>query len=344
MKFGVKSRLEHENLADYGVFKDAVEEAVLAEKLGFDSYWIPEVHASKEQLASSPLIILSALSQHTHKIRLAVGVFLLSLRNPLLVAEETATLDHLSQGRLILTAGIGSPIDRLTSAFNIDRKNIGTRFEENVKALKRFWLEDNVSYQGSYFKCQEASASPKPVQKPHPPLWIGTSPGNSRGLRRAAFLGDAWLPNSIYDVTSLKEDWNLYESFLREAGKDPSKVVKVVQRNVFLARNRDEALSKIEPALRRLYAEIFTQIGFTVKDTEGELIDPTSASFDRFRQGRFIAGNADDCIKEIEKLQSEVDLNYLVLRVGTRGLSHQDVINTIILLGSDVLPHYRDTS
>jgi alkanesulfonate monooxygenase SsuD/methylene tetrahydromethanopterin reductase-like flavin-dependent oxidoreductase (luciferase family) len=343
VKFGVKSRLEHETLAGYQIFQEAVEEAVLAEKLGFDSYWTSEVHASKEQLASSPLIILSALSQHTQKIRLAVGVFLLSLRNPLLVAEETATLDNLSQGRLILTAGIGSPIDRLTSAFNIDRRNIGSRFEENVKLLKRFWLEDNVSYQGSHFNCQEALASPKPIQKPHPPLWIGTSPGNARGLRRAAFLGDAWLPNSIYDATSLREDWNLYEGFLREAGKDPGRVVKVVQRNVFLAKNRDEALSKIEPAVRRLYAEIFTKIGFTVKDTVGELIDPASASFDRFRQGRFIAGNTDDCIKEIEKLQSEVGLNYLVLRVGTKGLSHQDVMSTITLLGSDVLPYFRGT-
>jgi len=336
MKIGIKTRLEDPQLQPSDLFENVVAEAQLAEKLGFDSFWIPEVHGYRESLAAAPLIILSALSERTTRIRLGVGVILLPMKNPVALAEEIATVDHLCRGRLILGFGIGSPTRKLAEMFNVESAGLGDRADEYLELMKALWTSDNVCYEGHNYRCRDLSIWPKPLQKPYPPIWIGTGPGNKRGLRRAARQGDAWLPTSVYDLNSLKQDWLQFSSYLKEAGREAP--VRPVQRDVFLAKERDLAVSRMEPVLRRLYREVYSRIGFTFKDSEGRSLDVEKVEFERLKADRFIIGTPEDCIEEIARLRRTVDVNYLILRTGWMGLKHHEVMKSIELIGERVLP------
>jgi probable F420-dependent oxidoreductase len=340
MKIGIKTRLEDPQVSASELFENVVDEARLAEKLGFDSFWIPEVHGYRESLAAAPLIVLSALSARTERIRLGVGVMLLPMKNPVALAEEVATVDQLSRGRLIVGLGIGSPTEKLARMFNVDTKGLGDRADEYLELMNALWTSDNVTFNGHTYVCKDLSIWPKPLQKPHPPIWIGTGPGNKRGLRRAARWGDAWLPTSVYEFKSLKSDWQQYSNYLKEYGREAH--LRPIQRDVFLAEDRSLAVSRMEPILRKLYREVYSKIGFTFRDSEGKVLDVSSVEFERLKADRFIIGTPEDCVKEIARLSSIVDVNYLILRTGWMGLKHQEVLNSIELLGKKVLPQVAE--
>lgn len=148
----------------------------------------------------------------TEKVRLLAGVMLVPVREPILMAKQTATLDFLSRGRLIVGAGLGGlvgPADHDASvisrirrgsrvreydAFKV-RGNRGPRFEEHLQAMVAIWTQEEASFHGEYVSFDALHVFPKPVQKPRPPLWIGGRSAKAR--ERAAVLGDAWYPSQI---------------------------------------------------------------------------------------------------------------------------------------------------
>ena len=161
------------------------------------------------------LEIMTALSfaaAWTERVRLLAGVLLVPIREPILLAKQTSTLDFLSGGRLIVGAGLGGlvgPADHDASvisrirrgnrvreyeAFNV-RGNRAPLLEEHLRAMLAIWSEDRATFRGEHIAFEELEVFPKPVQKPHPPLWIGGRSGPAR--QRAADIGDAWYPSQI---------------------------------------------------------------------------------------------------------------------------------------------------
>lgn len=187
-----------------------------AEGAGFHSAWVMEHQLGAAQ-ALEPLSVLAFAAGQTSTIGLGVAVTILALQQPVRLARAAATIDHLSSGRLTLGVGIGAqglPYE----AYGITARSRAARFEEHLEVMRRLWEEDRVDYDGQFVKLSQATMEPKPVQRPLPVWFGGSSP---RALRRAARLGDGWMgagssPSSAFApmVSQLREQ-------LEVAGRDP---------------------------------------------------------------------------------------------------------------------------
>ncbi len=167
-----------------------------AERLGYDSVWLSDhfISPAGRPYGLEAWTVLSALASVTHKIRLGTYVLCNQFRHPSLLAKMASTLDNISKGRLELGIGAGW-LKEEHVAFGFDWDNHSKRIErltEAIKIMKKLWTENSVSFDGKYFQLKNATLEPKPLQRPHPPVWIG---GNSGVIRRVvAEIGDGWIP------------------------------------------------------------------------------------------------------------------------------------------------------
>jgi len=165
-------------------------EAQLAEQVGFDVILVGEHHQHRDGFLPSPLIVSTAVAVRTHKIRIGTGILLLPLYHPVHVAEDAATLDIISNGRLILGVGMGYQAGDF-EAFSIPPSQRVSRMEEGIDIIRACWTQDTFSYDGKRFRLDNVAVYPKPIQRPHPPIWVGAMADES--IRRAAQDGDAWV-------------------------------------------------------------------------------------------------------------------------------------------------------
>ena len=167
----------------FGAFVDDLE------RLGFDSLWLSE-RVSGE--APDPLIALSFAAARTTKLKLGMSVLVLPGRNPVLLAKELATLDRLSNGRLLPAFGLGVADPHEQQAFGVERGERAKIFNEALPLLRRFWTEEAVDHDGPFFHYDAVTVRPKPVQQPLD-VWLGGIAPSE--LRRVGRLGDGWLPS-----------------------------------------------------------------------------------------------------------------------------------------------------
>src|SRR6202049_2245019 len=155
---------------DSAAFDRALDEIETAERLGLDAVWLAELHGAPERsVMSAPMMVASAIAARTSRIRIGIAVQVLPLSHPLRLAEEAATIDQISHGRLIY--GIGrSGVVRTYEDYGISYGESRERFAETLEILKRAWTEPAFSYDGKYHSFKNVSVSPKPYQKPYPEL------------------------------------------------------------------------------------------------------------------------------------------------------------------------------
>jgi probable F420-dependent oxidoreductase len=159
------------------------------EALGFDSLWLSERLTGP---APDPLVALAVAAGRTRKLKLGTGVLVLPGRNPVVLAKELASLDRLSNGRLLPAVGIGAPVPAEHRAFGVDRTERAALFDESLGLIRRLWTEDRVDHDGPRFHVEGVSLRPKPLQDPVD-VWLGG--GSPSELRRVGRLGDGWLPS-----------------------------------------------------------------------------------------------------------------------------------------------------
>ena len=155
-------------LSDQDAFAQSFALVDEAENLGVDSVWLPEYHFSPVSVLSSPMTVAAAIAARTQRVRIGMGVICLPLGNPLRFAEEGATLDHISQGRLDFGIGRGTFPDH-HDAFNSPFTESRGRFEEYLEVIIKAWTMREFSFEGEHYQCDTLSVTPKPFQKPHPP-------------------------------------------------------------------------------------------------------------------------------------------------------------------------------
>ena len=179
--------------------KDVVELGVQAEELGFDSLWVNHhvinVGYVHDRLGQAPyhdaLITLTWLAAHTKTATLGTSVLVMPYLHPMVLAKEIATLDHLCDGRITLGLGVGS-LPEENEILGAEYDNRGQYSNEFIEVLRQLWTQDEATFSGKYWNFEAVVTSPKPLQKPHPPMVIG---GNrAAALKRVAHLGDGWHP------------------------------------------------------------------------------------------------------------------------------------------------------
>ncbi len=222
-----------------------------AEDLGFDAaVSIDHLLLTPPAYACTwlePMTLLAALAGVTRRIKLGTMVLVLPLRNPVSFAKEWATLDLLSGGRSILGIGVGWHEEEF-HLMGVPHKERGRRTEECIEILRALWAGDRVSYEGRFYRFRDLTIDPKPLQKPHPPIWIGggTQPSEKvygqtvksiePVLRRIAKYADTWVPHSSATPEMVKSDWAKVQQFAREYGRDPRKIGRVYSNFVWVLR------------------------------------------------------------------------------------------------------------
>jgi alkanesulfonate monooxygenase SsuD/methylene tetrahydromethanopterin reductase-like flavin-dependent oxidoreductase (luciferase family) len=201
--------------------EEFMEQAELADHLGFHVFWIAEIHCQpKFSLLSAPYVVLGAVAQRTKRLRLGVAVNTLPVHHPVQLAEEAAMLDLLSNGRMEFAAGGGHPHSRAYECFGADHKSTHDVMAESLDVIRKAWSEATLTYNGKFFQIPEVIVNPKPVQNPGPPFYMATS--SLDGVEVGARLGiNMFLPIHTRTPEQLFEYADAYWNGLERHGHDP---------------------------------------------------------------------------------------------------------------------------
>ncbi len=332
IKFGLMIRGQFSQGDDMGArFEEMVEQVRLADQLGFASL-TKGLHYSSHPLQTlNQLVFLSRMAAESRNLRLNFGIILLSLHQPLEIAEQLASLDVISQGRVIFGAALGYREVEL-AAFGVQRKQIVRRFTENIEAIKRLWTEEKVSMKGTYFELLEANVSVKPVQKPRPPIWIGANADPA--IERAARIGDCWYVNPHNRMDTIERQVEVYKRALDAAGK-PFPTEFPGRRECFVAATREEAIRLCQPYLAKKY-EVYHAWGQDKAMPAGD--NDLGLAFDELIKDRFFLGGVDEVAEQIIDYTRKTGINHHVLSCQWPGMPQNMALDTLQLLAKEVFP------
>ncbi|PYM12974.1 MAG: LLM class F420-dependent oxidoreductase [Candidatus Rokuibacteriota bacterium] len=229
-----------------------------ADALGFRDLWVTE-NTLDHVFCFDPVVVLTYAAAITTRIRVGVSVMVLPVHNPIHVAHQVATLDYVSQGRAILGVGLGR--DHHYAQFEVPRERRVRRFRESVELIKKLWTESKVTYGGSLFHLDGATMAPKPVQTPHPPIWLGG--GHPDALRRAAQIADGWMGSGGSSTAAFSREVPILKAELERAGRDPATFP--ISKRVFLSVHDRPEIARAE--VHRWYGVVYRNPDGT--DTSG---------------------------------------------------------------------------
>jgi probable F420-dependent oxidoreductase len=312
-------------------YRQALEEVTRAEELGFDSVWMEEHHAVTNHYWPSPLPVLAGFATRTSRLLLGTDIVVAAFHHPVRLAEDVAMLDVMSDGRFVLGIAIGYKPDEF-ALYGVELEKRGARFEEQLAIMKGLWTQERVQFKGAYYTL-EGRLEPKPVQKPHPPLWIGG--WGDITLRRAASLGDNWIPGPTADLARLLKGRKQFLEQRRAAGL-PAPTEWPLTRDVIIADTDAEARALAEEhimvAYRREYAGGWRH----------PFIDAAIATdLDKLMEDRFIIGGPEQCVRRLRRFVEQYGLTHLICRMFFPGMPHARIVRGLELLAREVMPAFR---
>lgn len=349
--------------AEYDCYWEAVEQIEAADRAGFDTIWEVEHHFLEEFSHSpAPEVFLSAIAQRTRNIRIGHGVVLLpwKFNHPIRVAERAAVLDIMSKGRLEFGTGRSSVLEQ--TGFDMDPTESRAMWQEAVRIIPQMWMQERFSYDGRFYKIPERPVIPKPVQKPHPPMWVAATSPETWELAGQNGLGCLGLTVWV-DLPELQERMKRYRDAVKNC--TPAGAFVNNQVGVFtiahcapttaaavengavdatmwyvtyvfkaLAAIPKEMLGKVPGTLP--YEDIVKQFPLIERwDKEG------TVSFDEIdERDMVIVGDPDKCIQKLKKYEAAgADHVLCLMQVG--GLKHEHIMKSIELFGKYVIPEFK---
>ena len=319
------------------LYEQQLEQIVAAEQLGFDAYWIGEHHGYLNShhalVCPNPAVLLAAAAQRTRRIGLNTAVANLSLRHPLLVAEDYALVDLLSSGRLGLGIGRGS-FGHEYAAFGQSREESQGRFEESWEIIQRVWRGETVTFDGHYYHLDQARIAVLPVQKPFPRYWFSALRAESFTMLGRAAQPVISLPHLTSEgFQSLAKLVETYRYNYLEAGGDDSRYELPLIFYTYVAPTRAEARQQAIDALQRY-------IVHQHHDAAGHFSQIVRQLEER---GQLWSGTPDDLIQFIERYQANMDSRHFVFWLDFGGMKPELVLRSMRLLAQEVIPHFRNS-
>jgi len=315
-------------------FQEMLEQVRLANDLGFASVTTGMHYSAGPLQRLHQLAFLARAMAEAPDMRICFGVVLLSLQKPIEVAEYIASMDVMSGGKVIFGVGIGyREVEFL--AFGTTEQERVPRFLENLKAVKRLLTEETVDLVGTHFELRGAQVSVRPVQRPHPPIWIGANADSA--IRRAARLGDCWYINPHNRIDTIQRQLEVYRAELERVGK-PFPVELPAHREVFVAPTRAEALRLAAPTLMEKYGAYHAS-GQDRAMPEGD--NNLGLAFDELARDRFIVGTPDEVAEQLIDLHRRTGINHLIVSVQWPGLPQAAVLEAMHLFAEEVMPRVR---
>jgi alkanesulfonate monooxygenase SsuD/methylene tetrahydromethanopterin reductase-like flavin-dependent oxidoreductase (luciferase family) len=299
-------------------YAEMLELIGLGDTLGFDVAWLAELHfGGAFSLLSSPLMAVPVIAQRTKRIRIGTAVTLLPLHHPLSCAEQAATADLLSGGRLEFGVGRGS-IPSQFHGFRVPVSENRVRFDEALEIIRLAWTRERFSYRGAFFQVEDVSVVPRPVQRPHPPIRVAVHTAES-----FAHIGDLGL--SIYSGTTttplpqLREYLALYREHLAAAGHAWRTDQMALMLPVHVAATSAAARDAMRPGVLRYYQNlevIFSQLPDSYADhlPRLKMIRDTIANlpYEKFCRDQGVFGDAAEVVDRLQAARDEFGLSQII--------------------------------
>ncbi|MGH7962331.1 MAG: LLM class flavin-dependent oxidoreductase [Candidatus Binatia bacterium] len=356
MKFGLLYELESPRPWDthneYHTYWEALAQIELADRIGFDHVWAVEHHFLEEHAHSSaPEVFFGAVSQRTKNIRISHGVRLLpfNFNHPIKLAEQAAVLDIMSNGRVDFGTGRSTTTQEL-DGFNIDYARSRAEMREALEIIVKAWTEDILEYNGNLMQVPPRPVVPKPIQKPHPPVWMACGAPDSYQIAGDRGLG----------VLSFTLNWDYaqqcIESYRTAFAHRTDQVVKVANEAFaglvicHVAENKEEEAAALDGARWFMHSTAQLFIPFTTKQNLasyeylraffGMNLDPKTASDAELKDHHMVAiGNPDEVIRKLAAFQ-KAGMDQILLFKQAGRIPHANIMKSIKRIGRYILPHF----
>ena len=329
---------------------DLLAQAERADELGFDGLWISEIHFQPEfSVLSAPYPVLAAISQRTQRLRLGVAVNILAVHHPVHVAEQAAMLDLLSGGRMDFTIGRGHPHTRVYEGFGANREDSRSMMEESLQIIHGAWSAGPLEFHGRFYDIPEIMVNPKPVQKPHPPIYSANT--SVDGVEFAAQLGlNTFLPVHTLSRERLKGLAETYWGRLRAHGHDRSRRELGLLVPIHLADSQEEARRqgrqgimdyyRVIAKTRNEYREWLTRRGLD----GAKRLPPVpweGMGFEEICAEHAILNDPEGAVAELEALLDDTQATHLLCWMNIGSMTHDLVLQSMEKFARDVMPALR---
>jgi natural product biosynthesis luciferase-like monooxygenase protein len=311
-----------------------LEQTQLADELGYETVWLTEHHFDVYGgTVPNPAVLGAVIAARTRRIRIGTAVTVVPLHNPLNVAEDFAMLDVISGGRLDFGVGRGS-VQREAEEFGMADKSAALTAEA-TELILRLWRDRQVDFEGSYFQVKGIELLPRPIQQPHPPIWVGAS----RTPDTFAWAGHRGFHVMVLPYmmppADLKERLDVYYSAAREAGHDPASLEVMAKFHVFVADTAEEASRVAGPAYDRYQRIAAARTGHPRASWR------TGSSWDQHRaEIKVIGGTPQDCVERIRYWQDTLGLTHIGGTFHFGGLDQSATLRSLELFAREVAPMF----
>jgi alkanesulfonate monooxygenase SsuD/methylene tetrahydromethanopterin reductase-like flavin-dependent oxidoreductase (luciferase family) len=329
-------------------FDEAMEQVDAAERWGLDVMWLAELHFEpRRSLLSAPLSVASAIASRTRRIKIGIAVQVLPLCHPLRLAEEAATVDQLSHGRLIF--GVGrSGVAQTYEAYGVSYAESRERFREILDVIEQAWTKPSFSYAGKYHRFNEVAVVPKPYQKPRPPIRIAAStPDTFPAIGRRGAPIFASVRHTTW--TDLARQIEAYHAAWREAGH-PGRGQVFVSAPTYLAETEERARAEPKESIMHFYHEQANLLEGAARLVDSETAARRMRRVDQLRNLRYEDGLRDHAlvgtpaaiVQRLSALRQDIGLSGILAELNCGGLiPHERALTAMRLLCEEVKPRLR---
>jgi alkanesulfonate monooxygenase SsuD/methylene tetrahydromethanopterin reductase-like flavin-dependent oxidoreductase (luciferase family) len=334
--------------SDAEAFAQSFAHVDAAERWGLDVIWLAELHFLPERsVASAPLLLATAIAARTRRVKIGIAVQVLPLCHPLRLAEEVATLDHVSQGRLIF--GVGrSGFARTYEAYGVPYGESRERFGEVLEVLQSSWRDGRFSFEGQFYKFRNIALVPKPLQKPHPPLRIAaTSPDTFPAI--GAMGLPIFVAVRLGTLEQLGPDIKAYREAYRAAGH-PGEGEVYLRVPIYVGTSEAAARADPEQSIMQFYRALAVQVqdsatrpGARASERRAERGQALGAvTYEEALREKVIVGTPDSVTARLQELIRTIGLNGVLAELNCGGLLPDDkVMRSLQLMCEEVAPRLR---
>ena len=324
--------------------EQTIAEVRHGEALGFHSAWFAEHHFTRYGIGSSALVFASAIAARTSKIRLGTAVLVPPLHNPIRLAEDAATLDLMSGGRLDAGFGRGAAPYEF-APYGIDHADTQARFQESVNMIKGMWTTPDYTYEGKYYSARQANIVPPVVQRPHPPIYIAATRTQAT-LDYAVAQGFPTMIGLTVDTQPAIELCRRYEAL---SARTPHRVTMAqipFFRYCYVADTEERALQDTQKSLRWVIDMLQwrgefregSELNHSLDDWRKRRGEPALKLAD-VRENRSVIGDPQQCVAKIKALRAQ-GIEYFGCNFAFGGMPHNKVLDAMTLFAEEVMPHF----
>lgn len=346
MKFGLHYQLPcRPEQSPVQRYRDTIEQAVYAETLGFESVWPVEQHFNSElSISPAPLLTLSAIAERTQNLRLGIAIVLLSLSHPVRVAEEIATLDVISNGRVEFGIGRGSIPSHFTG-YGLQQSESRERMLESLDLILHAWKSDRFSFQGRFWTVENSAIVPKPVQQPHPPVRVAANSADTfewAGRNRYPIF----VASQVNPFRKIKELLPIYQQARIAAGHGEPRTDDITLLGpLYVAEDPVQLRRELEPSIQRFLqsiASIYASAGPMPEGRIKEVLERVrQMTYEKVCEVMAIFETPDACVERLKQYQQEFGMGRMICWFNPGGMvAHEHVMRSMELFAKKVMPHF----